>query len=79
MANKYRPNDRVVIRDGNVTVTLIDDQHRKHLVDVPDGTPGAVREVVFGGEVYLVRTTGRKQGQPITGTGLFAETVLTTF
>lgn len=78
MANKYRSNDPVVIRDGNVTVTLIDDQHRRHLVDIPDGTPGVVREVVFGGEVYLVRVTVRKQFQSITGTGLFSETALAT-
>jgi hypothetical protein len=69
----YRPDDRVVIRDGNVITSLIDDNHQKLAVDVPDGTEGTVRGAVFGGAVYLVRTTVVQESRRVSGTGLFAE------
>jgi hypothetical protein len=76
MANQYQINDPVFIRDGDQQVQLIDDHHQKHFIDIPEGTHGVVSEVVFGGAVYLVRTTVNDAGRFVTGTGMFAETVL---
>ena len=73
MPNKFAPGNAVTINDGSQATKIWTADGLVFDVDVPDGTPGTVANVLQGGNIYTVQFPIDHLGRQWAAAALFIE------